>query len=85
MERFAKQTGMTAADDCLEKRFHLAKGLRQLGRNSSVIVKEPPIGFLPGVDSLTPKLFAKVFTNERVRIEMPGVVGIFPSEESGSS
>jgi hypothetical protein len=33
--------------------------------------REPPVAFLPGVCSLTPELFAKVFTNERMRIEIP--------------
>jgi hypothetical protein len=48
-------------------------------------MKEPPIGFLPSLGSLTPELFAEVFTNERMRIEMPRIMRIFPSEESCSS
>jgi hypothetical protein len=46
---------------------------------------EPPIAFLPSVRLLTPELFAKVFTNEGMRVEMSRVVGIFGSEESCSS
>jgi hypothetical protein len=46
---------------------------------------EPPIAFLPSLGSLTPELFAKVFTNERMRIQMPTIVRIFASEESSSS
>ena len=34
------------------------------------MVEESPITFLPSLTSLTPKLFAEVFTNERMRIEM---------------
>jgi hypothetical protein len=37
----------------------------------------PPITFLPGFASLIPKRFAKVFTNERVRVEMSGITRIF--------
>jgi hypothetical protein len=38
--------------------------IRQLRRKRSIIVKEPPVAFLPSLASLTPELFAKVFTNE---------------------
>ena len=46
---------------------------------------DPPIAFLPSLDSLTPKLFAKVLANEGMRIELPRIVRIFGSEESRSS
>ena len=45
-------------------------------------MKEPPITFLPGVGLLTPKLFAKVFTNERMGIETSRFMRIFAGEES---
>ena len=61
------------------------KAIRQLGRKRSIIIIEPPIAFLPSLRSLTPKLFAKVFTNKRMRIQMPRIVRIFRSEESCSS
>ena len=71
MQRVSKQTGMAAADYGQEKWLHLPKAIRQLGRKRSIIVKEPPIALLPSLGSLTLELFAKVFTNERMRIEMP--------------
>ena len=46
---------------------------------------EPLIAFLPGFGSLTAKLFAKVFTNERMRIDMSKMVRIFGREEPSSS
>jgi hypothetical protein len=49
------------------------------------MVIEAPIAFLPRTRLLTPKLFAKVFTNERMRIELPRIMQIFPSDESCSS
>jgi hypothetical protein len=57
----------------------------QLRRKRSIIFIETPVAFLPSLGSLTPQLFAKVFTNERVRIEMPRIVRIFPGEELCSS
>jgi hypothetical protein len=48
-------------------------------------VKEPPVAFLPSLGSMTPELFAKVFTNERMCIEISRIVGIFSREESCSS
>jgi hypothetical protein len=50
-----------------------------------IIVKEPPVAFLPSLGSLTPKLLAEVFANERMRIEMSRITRIFPGEESCSS
>jgi hypothetical protein len=50
-----------------------------------IIIVEPLIAFLPSFGPLTPKLFAIVFANERMRIEIARIVGIFPGEESCSS
>jgi hypothetical protein len=44
-----------------------------------------PIALLPSLDSLTSKLFAKIFTNEGMRIQIARIVGIFGSEEPRSS
>src|SRR5271165_3320957 len=85
MQRFAKKAGLAAADDGYEKWLHLLETIRQLRRKRLVIVKEPPITFLPRIRLLTPKLFAEVFTNERMGIEMPRIMRIFSSEESCSS
>jgi hypothetical protein len=49
------------------------------------MIVEPPIAFLPSVHSLTPNLFAIIFTNEGVRIQMTRMVAIFGSEEPCSS
>jgi hypothetical protein len=49
------------------------------------MIIEPPIAFIPSLALLAPKLFAKVFPNERVRIEISRIMRIFPSEESCSS
>ena len=62
-----------------------AKTIRQLGRKRSIIMIEPPIAFLPSVRLLSPQLFAKVFTNERMRIEIARIVRIFSCEEPCSS
>ena len=43
------------------------------------------MAFSPSVRSLNPKLFAKVFANERMRIKISRIVRIFLSEESCSS
>jgi len=48
-------------------------------------MKEPPITFLPGVGLLTPELLAKVFTNERMRIQLSRIMRIFSGEEACSS
>jgi hypothetical protein len=48
-------------------------------------MEEPPIAFLPSLSSFTPKLFAEVFTNERKRIELSGIMRIFSREKSRSS
>jgi hypothetical protein len=50
-----------------------------------IIMVEPPVAFLPSLDSLTPKLLAKVFTNEGMRIQTPRTMRIFAREESCSS
>jgi hypothetical protein len=42
---------------------------------------EPPIAFLPSLGLLTPELFAKVFTNQRMRIELARIMRIFSGEE----
>jgi hypothetical protein len=49
------------------------------------MIIESAIAFLPSVRTLAPKLVSKVFADERMRIQMPRIVGIFGSEESGSS
>jgi hypothetical protein len=49
------------------------------------MMKEPPIAFLPSVGSLPPELFAKIFANERMGIQLPRILWIFSSEESCSS
>ena len=61
------------------------KAFRQPWRKLSIIIIEPPIAFLPSVCSLNPKLFAEVFTNERMRIQIPRIMRIFLGEESCSS
>jgi hypothetical protein len=43
---------------------------------------EPPVALLPGFGSFALKLFAKVFTNERMRIQLPRIMRIFSGEES---
>jgi hypothetical protein len=48
----------------------LSKTIWQLRRKCLIIVKEPPITFPPRIRLLTPELFAKVFTNERMGIEI---------------
>jgi hypothetical protein len=85
VERLSKQTGIAAADDGGEKWFHLSETIRQLWRKCLIVMKEPPVTFLPSIRLLTPELFAKVFTNERMRIQMPRIMRIFPSEEPRSS
>ena len=85
MQCLTKEAGMAAADYCKEKWLHLRKTIWQLGSKRSIIVKEPPIAFLPSLGSLTPELFPKVLTNERMRIEIPAIMRIFRSEKSRSS
>ena len=46
---------------------------------------DPPIAFLPRIRLLVPKLFSKVFANERMRIQTPTIMRIFSSDESCSS
>jgi hypothetical protein len=46
---------------------------------------KPFIAFLPSLGPLTPELFAKEFTNEGMRIQVPGIVWIFPSKQPCSS
>src|SRR5215469_11267738 len=55
------------------------------GRKRSIIVKEPPVAFLPGLASLTPQMSAEVLTNERMGIQIARIVWIFSREESCSS
>src|SRR5271157_5778430 len=85
MQRLSKQTGIAAADDGCEEWLHLPETIRQLGSKRPIIVKEPPITFLRRIRLLTPELFAKVFTNERMRIQMPRIVRVVLSQESCSS
>jgi|ERR1700733_2955685 len=85
MQRLSKQTGIAAADHGGEKRLHLPETIGQLRRKSSVIVKEPPIAFLASLDSLTPELFAKIFTHERMRIELSRIIRVFFRKEFRSS
>ena len=48
-----------------------------MGRKRSIVLVKPPIAFLPGFGSLTLELFTKMLTNERMRIEISGIVWIF--------
>jgi hypothetical protein len=68
MQRFAKQSGIAAADYSQAKWLHLPETIRLLGCQRSIMIVETLIAFSPRFHLLTPKLFAKVFTNERVRI-----------------
>jgi hypothetical protein len=85
MQRLSKQTGIAAAHYRQEKWFHLPKTIGQLRCKRSIIVKEALITFLARIRLLAPELFAKVFTNERMRIELPRIMRIFSGEESCSS
>jgi hypothetical protein len=77
MQSFAKQTGAAAADDGQEKRLHIPETIRQRRRKRSIVIIETPIAFLPSLGSLTPKLFAKIFTDQRMRIQMSRIMRIF--------
>ena len=57
----------------------------QLRRKRSIIVIQPPVTFLPGIRLPIPELFAKVFTDKRMSIEMSRIMRIFSREESCSS
>jgi hypothetical protein len=46
---------------------------------------EPLVTFLPSFGSLAPQLFAEVFTNEGMRVELPTMMLVFLGEESCSS
>jgi hypothetical protein len=85
MQRISQQTGIAAADNGQEKRLHLPEAFRKVGRKRSIILEKPPVAFLPCFGSLALKLFAKVFTNERMSIETPRIMRIFSREESRSS
>src|SRR6476659_3643627 len=85
LEGIAIQTGVTAADHCQEEWLHLFESLRQLGRMRSIVIEEPAIAFLPGLVLFMPKLFAKVFTNQRVRVQLPAIVRILRREKSRPS
>src|SRR5580704_8657699 len=84
MQRFAKKPGTAGADGGQEKRFHFPEIFWQLRRKRSIITVDPPIAFLPRLGSLTPELFAKVFANERMSIQILGVVRICGSEQPRS-
>ena len=58
--------------------LHLPNAVWQVRCKRSIVIIEPSIAFPPSVLLLTPKLFAKVFTNKRVGIQIAGVVRIFP-------
>ena len=78
MQDFAKQTGMTAANCCQEKGLHFAENSPAAGAQAFYNSHKSRLlhSFQASV-LLTPKLFAKVFTNERMRIEMSRIVRIF--------
>ena len=78
MQNFAIKTGMTAANCCQEKGLHLAKTLWQLGRKRLIVVIKSSIAFLPSLGSLTSQLFAEVFANEGMRVELSTIVRILP-------
>ena len=56
-----------------------------------VLGQGPPLILIPGVSSTyrgyaqTLNLLAKMFTNQRMRIQLPRMVRIFPGEQSCSS
>jgi hypothetical protein len=52
-----------------------------VGSKRSIIVKEPLVTFLPRLASLTPELFAEIFTNKRMGIEMSRIMRVFSREE----
>src|SRR5580704_3094810 len=79
MQSFAIQTGIAAADNCQEKRLHFPNIIRQLWCKRSIMVKEPLVTFLPRVRLLIPKLLAKVFAHERMRIQLSRIMRIFLS------
>ena len=68
-----------------KKRAHLPEAIRQLRRKRSIKVIQPPVTFLPGIGLPVPELFAKVFTDKRMSIEMSRIVRIFSHDESCSS
>jgi hypothetical protein len=76
---------VAAANHGQKKWFHVFKALRQLWRKCSIIIKEALIAFFPSLGVLTPKLFAKVFANERTRIQLSWIVRIFSREQPCSS
>src|SRR6516225_8163019 len=82
MELFAIQTSIAAANDGREKGFHLPETIRQLRRKRLIVVIEPPITFLPGLRLLTPELFAKILTNQRMGIQLPRIMRIISGKES---
>jgi hypothetical protein len=85
MKRFSIQTGVAAANYRQKKGLNLSEGFRQRRRKCSIVVKEALIAFLPSLRSSAPKLFAKIFANERMRIELSRIVQIFSSQKSCSS
>jgi hypothetical protein len=50
-----------------------------------IVVIEPPIAFLPRLGALTLELFAKVFTNQRMRVQLSSILRIFLGKEFCSS
>jgi len=85
VQRFAKETGIAPTDYCQEKRLHFSEIIRKLRRDSPIMAIEAPVGLLPSLDSFTSELLAKVFTNERMGIQIAGITLVFGSEESCSS
>jgi hypothetical protein len=74
---FSARKAASIKDDSREKGLHLPKTIRKLRRNRSIVMEQPPITFLPSIRLLNPKLFAKVFTNERMGIKIARIVRIF--------
>jgi hypothetical protein len=66
-------------------RLAMPMACRQRRRNRSIVIVEPLIAFLPSLKSLTPKLFAKIFANERMGTQLPRILRIFPGKQSCSS
>src|SRR5262249_208309 len=85
VQRVTKQRGLAGTDNCQKQVPQLRKGFWQLRRKRSIMVIEAPITFLPSVRLLAPELFTKVFTNQRMSIQLPRIMRIFSREKSCSS
>jgi hypothetical protein len=72
--------------------YHLALSLvrsllpcsscKQLRRQRSIVMVEPPIGFLPGFGPLISQLLAEVFTHQGMRVQLPRIMRVFPGHDS---